>query len=102
MTTYGNDFGLRKWLKIKQLPPPYGEFLACGAGVFSLLGVVWMLRLLNKPNNKNLNKTNTPMKKNYLAPAIEQESVVVEQGIAASYTVGVQDLIYDGEDEYLM
>ena len=42
------------------------------------------------------------MKKNYLAPAIEQESVVVEQGIAASYTVGVQDLIYDGEDEYPM
>ena len=84
------------------ITPPYGEFSACGAGVFSLLGVVWMLRLLNKPNNKNLNKTNTPMKKNYLAPAIEQESVVVEQGIAASYTVGVQDLIYDGEDEYPM
>ena len=44
------------------------------------------------------------MKKTYLSPAIEQENVVVEQGIAASnsYTVGVQDLIYDGEDEYLM
>lgn len=44
------------------------------------------------------------MKKNYLAPAIEQESVVVEQGIAQSnsYTVGVQDLIYDGDEEYLM
>lgn len=42
------------------------------------------------------------MKKTYLSPAIEQENVVVEQGIAASYTVGVNDFIYDGEDEYLM
>ena len=42
------------------------------------------------------------MKKTYLSPAIEQENVVVEQGIAASYNVGVNDLIYDGEDEYLL
>jgi|GEM_PF-1342780 len=43
------------------------------------------------------------MKKNYLAPAVEVTNVELEQGIAVSgYQVGVQDFIYDGEEEYLM
>ncbi len=43
------------------------------------------------------------MKKNYLAPTLEAANVELEQGIAVSgYQVGVQDFLYDGEEEYLM